>query len=286
MKITKNMKIAGATGLTLFSLVASFTAASAWFARDNGEVNPYGMMVKADNTSTSFVSVEVHKCIPDQCTSTTLSFSSEIAMYMEDGVAPNKSLVIDDYGDLNKSQPVLLLFNLSEGATVGSISISAKTNSTSSWLPAISASNVNKYPLSNAVYFRSNAFSRTGTGFLYSSIAVSDLAQEEEFAKFTATTTDGQTTYIYKQYNQNITVFDGSLYKNSSDVLAPNTVVTHIAVVLDYYLPAVQAVQTHATGDPYVMGGTITNPSTGQETTIPGNGNRLGFSCDWSMHIS
>ena len=278
MKITKNMKIAGATALTLFSLVASFTAAIAWFSPKNSSVTADGMIIKADNYTTSFVSVEVHKCIPDQCTSTTLAFSSDVAMSMSDGSTPNKSLIIDDFGDLNKSQPVLLLFNLVANATAGNVTITAKPNNDSTWLPDITPANVNNYPLSNAVYFRSNAFNKTGTGFQFSTINVSDLNQQSDFVK--------ETTNPYT-IEQSITVFNGLQYlapgASSASSIAP---VTHVAVVLDYYGPYVELIQAKATLSPYVVGGAVTNPDTSSSENVAGNNNRLGFACDWKMYIS
>ncbi len=251
MKITKNMKIAGATGLTLFSLVASFTAAIAWFSADNTDVTASAMTFIAKNYSTSFVSVEVHKCIPDQCNSTTLAFSSVAAMTVYDSSTPSASLIVDDYGELNKSQPVLLLFNLTSGTKEGDVKITANTN-TGTFLQAITAANVNKYPLSNAVNFKSAAFNRPGEGFQYSTIQVASLTQS---SKFVNSITAGSTL------NTNPTIFDGG---------DSETVVTHVAVVMDYYVDAVEAIKAVASGN----------------SLVTNNGNRLGFDCDWTMVIS
>ena len=267
MKITKNMKIAGATGMTLFSLVASFTAAMAWFAPQNNSVTASGMTIKADNYTTSFVSVEVHKCIPDQCTADTLVFNPTAAYTMVEGTVPAESLIVDDYGDLNKSQPVLLLFNLAAGTQAKNVKITGKVNTGSSWLPDITASNKNSYPLSNAVYFRTAAFDKTGTtGFQFGSISTASLTIQSEFAEFDGNTASSTFVQYYGPTSQ-ITVYSGGTSTET---------ITHVAVVLDYYLPAVTSVQAKATASAI-----ITNPSNADY-----NYNRLGFSCDWTMRVS
>ena len=254
------MKIAGATAMTLFSLVASFTAVIAWFAKQNNQVTAGSMVIKADNNTTSFVSVEVHKSIPDQCTESTLVFNSTAAYTMTEGSIPSESLIIDDFGELNKSQPVLLLFNLKANTVDQDVTITAKVNQGSSWLPQITANNKNSYPMSNAIYFRSASFNRPGTGFQFSTITTSSLTTQSQFAEFS-----GNNFTTYHGPSDSITVYSGSA----------STVVTHVAVVLDYYLPAVQAVKDFASLSPIIV-----NPSNADY-----NHNRLGFACDWSMTI-
>ena len=266
MKITKNMKIAGATGMTLFSLVASFTAAIAWFSKENNVVTASGMTIKADNYTTSFVSVEVHKSIPDRCTSETLVFNPKAAYTMVEGTVPAESLIVDDYGDLNKSQPVLLLFNLASGTQAKDVTITGKVNTGSAWLPDITASNKNSYPLSNAVYFRSASFNKPGEEFQFGTIATASLTIQSEFAEFSGNS--ASSTFVkYNGPTSQITVFSGG---------TSTATITHIAVVLDYYLPAVTSVQAKATASAI-----ITNPSNADY-----NYNRLGFSCDWTMRVS
>lgn len=251
IKSKKNIKIAAATGMTLFSLVATFTAAIAWFCADNSEVTAKPMIVMAKNTAISLVSVEVHKCVPDRCTSTTLAFNSTVAFTVYDSSTPSSSLVIDDYGDLNKSQPVLLLFNLKANTVEGDVTITADTD-TSTFLQSITSANVNKYPLSNAVYFRSAAFNRPGDTFQFSTIAVSSLTQT---TRFTSTLTAGSAT------SQHLTVFSGG---------SSEATITHVAVVMDYYVDAVEAIKAVAS----------------QSSFVTNNNNRLGFDCDWSMVVS
>ena len=253
--------------MTLFSLVATFTAAIAWFAPKNNAVTASGMVIQADNYTTSFISVEVHKCIPDQCTAETLVFNPVAAYTMVEGTVPAESLIVDDYGDLNKSQPVLLLFNLAEGTHANDVTITGKVNSTSSWLPEITASNKNSYPLSNAVYFRTAAFNKTGTtGFQFGSISTASLTIQSEFAEFSGNAANSTFVQYYGPTSQ-ITVYSGG---------TSTATITHVAVVLDYYLPAVTSVQAKATDSAI-----ITNPANENY-----NYNRLGFSCDWTMRVS
>ena len=115
-KKKKNIKIASATGMGIFSLVAVFTATMAWFAL-NKTVNSSGMHLRVKSGGQSYFSgLTIHRCFTNESSSTRFVFKTAAATSAE--------YKIDDYSQLNTTQPVLMLFPLGkvvDGARTGAL---------------------------------------------------------------------------------------------------------------------------------------------------------------------
>ena len=221
-KNSKNKKIIAATGMTLFSLVAVFTATIAWFASNRYTVYGKGMGVQAAASGIRLSSVEVHKCIANRCTSDVLVFNSTVASYIYDNLLPSQSLTMDDYGELSKNQPVLLLFNL---VSPVSATITASTPTTIFGAQA-NSSNKDSYPLSNVIFFRSSISCSVDTVTGYYN--VTNFAGTDQ--KFVTTIPTSGTS----QLTNTLTLYSSG-----------GSSVSSIAIVVDYYEAAIEYIRTN-----------------------------------------
>lgn len=178
-KTSKTFKIFTATGVTLFSLVAVFTATIAWFAL-NEEVSGNGMGIEILTNGDSFTSLKIYRCITEESTANLLRFSSNPAVYTtyedrsdELGVGHEHDLVyhfegehtgnylkLDDWGDLSGSQPILFLFELPENTSLAEISMTASTaiNRLYTIADLDDDTYVNSFPLSQFTIFNSATY--------------------------------------------------------------------------------------------------------------------------------
>ena len=282
----KNIKIIGATSIALFSLVSVFTATIAWFAL-NHEVDSNGLKIKATINGPAFSSVQVH-LLDKNKTSTeyVLRFDSNPAViFDEEGtiVSGNGNVKILDYGDLNQTTPVLLLFKLgvddtnSSSAPLGVKESELLLTATTSYETAINQvteANKDSFPLSHAIYFRSGTF--TNDVFDYDVVVKDDptlnsdvvgLTQETKFVNINSANVSSPLSLPSSSIN---------VYKGTS-----TTIVKYLAVVMDYYVPAVEALMSANLGNTHISSPYV-NESTHEGSRIP---NRIGFVCDWIMEL-
>ena len=227
-KNRKNLKIAMATGMSLFSLLATFTAVFAWFSLNNS-VSANGMTIKATNENLSFSALTVHRCIKNTSTSTVLQFYEEEAYTYGATDNPANSLDLPYYSDLLTTEPVLLLFAF-EHTTVNSITINAETALTS-MTTQITSSNHNSFPFSSAVYFKTKAY--TSSSFPFTNVVVNELSELKSFVNMS--------NGAYTGFNNNV-----SLYESNS-----TTEITYIAVIMDYYEDALSYIFSQNLGTSY-----------------------------------
>lgn len=228
-KNRKNLKIALSTGMSLFSLLATFTAVFAWFTL-NQSVGATGMAIKATDDGLSFSSLTVHRCIKNASTSSVLQFYEEEAYTYGASDNPADSLDLPYYSDLLTTEPVLLLFAFEEHTAANSITINAETSLTS-MTTQITSSNHNSFPFSSAVYFKTKAY--TSNSFPFTNVVVSELSELKSFV----TMSNGVNTGFINNV---------SLYESSS-----TTEITYIAVIMDYYEDALSYIFSQNLGTTY-----------------------------------
>ena len=238
-KNNKTIKLFSATAVTLFSLTTVFVATIAWFAL-NQDVDGSGLMITVTQDEASIETVAIHRCILNQSTLTNLVFDSE---------SIDDTLVLPDYSELNKSQPTLLLFELSgdENSMAENIKITA-TSTNNNYVTEITDDNYNSFPFSSAICFRTIAV--TTATFPFSSVNSDDLSDIISFVTMTDNAFSG--------FNQTISIFDGSTLEN-----APTDPLTYLGVILDYYDDALAYLSSCNTGNEY----------------------RLNFAFDFSMSV-
>lgn len=119
----KSMKIAGATSMTLFSLVAAFTAVIAWFVQ-NHSIDGTGMTIKVTAESGRLNKIEIFEYVEtlDKYDATTEKYipnysfkrTASGSIYGGDGVFDD-CFLLGDYNPLSTEHPVLILFTLEGG---------------------------------------------------------------------------------------------------------------------------------------------------------------------------
>ena len=103
-KIKKNLKIALATGMAIFSLATVFSSTLAWFALNN-TVEATGMSIRVKEDGKAYKNgLTLHRCLTNESSANNLSFNHT--------PASGTQYKIDEYSQLNTTQPVLLLFPL------------------------------------------------------------------------------------------------------------------------------------------------------------------------------
>ena len=109
LKTTKRIVIA--TMMGLFSLFSVFTATLAWFA-SNLSTPVSGMEVRVKMIDTGFNTMTIHRCNLSASTSTVLQFYETPSFTISNtgAIETTAGLDMDNYSDLNQTQPVLLLF--------------------------------------------------------------------------------------------------------------------------------------------------------------------------------
>ena len=178
-KVKKSTKIYAATCMTLFSLVAVFTATIAWFAL-NEDVEGNGMGIEIKTNGDSFTSLKIYRCITEESTRNLLKFSSSPAVYTTyedrsdelgeghehdlvyhfEGEHTGNYLKLDDWGDLSGSQPILFLFELPEDTALADIYMTASTAVKRLYTISDLADDtyVNSFPLSQFTIFNSATY--------------------------------------------------------------------------------------------------------------------------------
>lgn len=276
-----------ATGGTIFSLVAVFTATIAWFNL-NQAVKGTGMAIKATTSGPAFSSVAIHLLDSDpnyKSTEQVLKFDPTPArvvgpngQIIEDNTEGNISIL--DYADLHKTDPVLLLFSLTVSVSFSDLNLHATLNAKASNDPdpypnnQVTATNRDSFPLSHVVHFVSCTYNGTD-GFPYHNVVI-DSSYTPPTSEGAYVTTSNDVSFVSVSsdpanmetplsipYNT-ITIFEGTGSGSAR----------YLGVVMDYYVPAIEALMTANLGNANIAS------SEGGRTP-----NRIGFSCDWVMEL-
>ena len=164
----KNLKIAAATGMAIFSLVAVFTATFAWFVM-NEKISATGAKIKGSEETGRLNKIEIFEYVEtvqnpvydedglvvldddgEVVTAPNYSFKSTPSgtIYGGSGLI-NDTFLMGDYNPLHTDHPVLLLFTLESGFisyTEGDMCIKGET-STLGFLGATNSSGTPLYKL-------------------------------------------------------------------------------------------------------------------------------------------
>lgn len=236
--------------MTLFSLLTVFSATFAWFAL-NQKVDSTGMMVRIKDQGKIMSGFTVHRCRLNESSATVLKFyeTPMIKVNSDGTVVSGDDADIDDFASLSQSQPTLLLFTFAPDTQASAINIKAKTE-TSMTLPYVTSENVNHFPFSYSVCFKSGLV--TTANFPFDNVTIASLSQSAQFVTI-------DNNHAITGLNQDIDIFVGS----------GNDVVTYVAVVMDYLPDAIE----------YIISLNI------DSVDIPENNNRIDFYCDWIMEL-
>ena len=252
---TKNIKIAGATILCVFSLATAFSGTMAWFA-SNQSVTATGMTIRVTMEDTDLNTLTVHRCDLSNSTSTLLKFESTPSIVL-DGHGINEGeisgLVMDNYTTLNQTQPVLLLFTFSDGLYEDDINLTATTPN-ADFTSSVTTQNVATFPFSSAVTFKCLTFS--SNSFPFDNVQLVDGNSDPLYTPVSFVTI-GNSTYTYQS---TITLLEGTSH----------TSITYLAVIVDYYSAAIEYIRDH---------------SPDYLAAVQTNNNVVNYTCDWMLEM-
>ena len=249
LSIKARTKIVIATMVAIFSLAASFSATYAWFAM-NLSVQATGMQIRLNNEGTILTMMTIHRCNLSASNDSKLVFYSDAAISVSSSGVTTSTLTMDNYSDLNRTQPVLILFTLTNGTKEADVTVSAKSDN-ENYVSTITADNISSFPFSTAVAFKSASF--TSESFPFDNVQISSLNQSSAFVTIT--------NHSYGGYSSQINLFAGS---------DASKTIKYVAVVMDYYPEAREVLLTN---------------NVGVDTIAADNNNVINFICDWTLEI-
>ena len=295
-----NLKIAGATLVTLFSLVTVFTATIAWFSL-NKTINSNGMKAIVTKLSGRLDYVEFHDISSiegenedkvyhfdkDVFTTITYNYENETATYDNDDI-----FVMNDYTPLNQEHPLLVLFAFKLDILTeyeGDIFIRGNTGIEHFLGSATKTGDVvaPTYPLGAGspalVKHVSNAHHNGYGDDYYASSSIVDfkyhaLSSTDYATWYAGDTLDFGYDELYQSEDRTFVNIDSDdpedvsfnshpyLYKSPSGVT-----VKYVAIVVNYYAEAISMIYSTYIGDTLL------------EDTFEGD---LLFACDWSMEVA
>ena len=300
----KNLKIAAATGMAIFSLVSVFVATMAWFAT-NIDVNGKGMGIKVGDKTGKLDFVAFHKLLSSEEetvnneTITTYHFDVEEEFRItyhwnsnsEHPVSQTGSdaFVMGPYSPLEPKHPFLIVFALNKpysSVNEGDIFIKGKTD-IQHFLGSVVVNPTTgelepEYPLNHT----SAAYIDTFGGHdYYASSSVIQFKSQDFASGWYASVTDENATSIdlissnlSKDSSAFVTIsgdgpdsvsFDSNPFLYKSEANKP-TSIQYIAMVADYYPEAISNIYSA-----YLGNNTL-------EQTYGGD---LYFACDWSLEV-
>ena len=247
-KGSKTGRIVVATMIAIFALANSFAAIYAWFAM-NTSVAAEGMNIRVNNEGQLLSMLTIHRCNSSASTDTNLVFFSEPAVTISQTGISDSYVAMDNYSDLNKSQPLLLLFGLNNGVKASDVTITAKSDN-EEYVGTITEENISAFPFSTPVSFKSAAY--TSESFPFNNVAVSSLTQNSSFVTIA--------NHAFSSYSSNIALYTGS----------GDTTIRYVAVIMDYYPEAREVLLTN---------------NVGVDLIAVNNNNVISFICDWTLEI-
>lgn len=271
----KNLKIISATAASLFSLVAVFTATIAWFAL-NHQVDGNGMTVKAKANGPLYSSITIHRCIISECTSDKFVFNktAEVAGTVNPVTGQitglGKAIEMDQYSDINPSQPILILFTYPDDTEIidnGVIldATSTFTGTSDAYLESLKNLNPEtSQKLSSIVNFYSRTADSSSEYFTSETNTFTFMrASSERYdSSFVTTSTNTITAFT-----RNIEMYNGNSVTKYVDDEAngEEAKIKYLAVVMDYNVDAIN----------YIYSANV-------NSTNPGE---LHYVIDWSMKM-
>ena len=270
------MKIMAATGVALFSLVTVFTATIAWFAL-NKDVDSGGLTITAQQDDAAYIGgVSMHRCLTNESNNTKYTFNYAAAFKGTVGGVQINEFILDDYSQLNTTQPVLLLFPLGEltngvpaGATAANVKITLNSstrqayNNIDEWLPENAndpedpnaGHTVNNFPFSNATCFRTVAYTGniptyTPTGESTPTKYYVDLNSSSQISGDTRCHLGPVQSFVEVSNNSlswkkegNTPVSSLTLFDGATDIANPTTTtLKYVGVIVDYYQAALSLI--------------------------------------------
>ena len=296
----KSLKIAGATSVALFSLVAVFTATIAWFCL-NAKISGSGMGIKGSDDVGRLNKIEIYEFVEtlDKSGVSNYSFNRtpSATVYGGDSIE-DEVFRMGDYNPLNTEHPLLILFTLrTEFVTkaVGDMYIKGLTSATGflgatdpdtglpyynlgntsptlkrgvktvTFIDEITGEEVTKevdcYPLSSAVNFKCAQ---------YSSAQYSSLITNSTTGRIDVPTNSialSESFVNFASSGAGITFKqDPMIYSSSGD----GSSVQYIAMVVNYDGNAISAIYSTYLGN----------------ATLEGQyGGQIYFTCDWLLEV-
>ena len=244
-----NLKIVGATGICIFSLASMFTGTLAWFA-SNRAVSATGMQIRLNNEGTILSLMTIHQCNLSASSDSKLVFFSDPAISVSASGISTSTLTMDNYSDLNRTQPVLLLFTLNSGTKESEVVVSAKSDN-ENYVSTITVDNISAFPFSTSVAFKSASYS--GESFPFDNVQFSSLSQTSSFVAIE--------NHSFSSYSSQIDLFTGS---------DATKTIKYVAVIMDYYPEAREVLLTN---------------NVGVDVIAADNNNVINFYCDWTLEI-
>ena len=246
----KKANIIGATCMAIFSLSSVFAGTYAWFAM-NTEVGATGMTVRLNNEGNMLSILTIHRCNLAASTDSKLVFyETPSCTVSANGISYGEAPAMDNYSDLNQTQPMLLLFGFNANTNEADITIKAKSDN-EEYVRTITAENISHFPFSTTVQFKSASY--TNATFPFENVQKSALAQSTSFVTIT--------NHSYDSFTNNINLFTGS---------DANKAVSYVAVIMDYYPEAREVLLTN---------------NVGVDLLAANNNNAIDFYCDWVLEV-
>ena len=289
-KNKKNLKIIGATLVSLFSLVTVFSATIAWFAL-NKSISSDGMAIKVGKQSGRLDHVEFHDIqkIDTETGSKIYQFKkdpfSTITYNWETGTGTasnNNIFVMSNYSPLVQEHPLLVVFAFNMQYTSvedGDIYINGVTNITD-FLGKVE-NGAPKYPLGPDS--GSPAYIRTKNGHDYyaSSSIINFRSKAFTTSEYNTLTSSEKTTIDIQDSSVKANENFVSINPNNPDDVSFNQKPTlysskagdkmqYIVTIVNYYPEAISIIYSTYLGNSYL------------ETTYGGS---LYFACDWSLEV-
>lgn len=244
----RRKRIVIATSIAVFSLANSFAATYAWFTM-NSSVAANGMTVRINNEGSSLAMLTIHRCNLSASTDNNLVFYSEPDVVVSSSGISTASVNMDNYSDLNRTQPILLLFGLNEGVNESDVTISAKSEN-EDYVATITRENISSFPFSTSVCFKSASY--TDESFPFDNVETSSLVNNTSFVDINNHTLSG--------YSSQIALFSGN----------QDRTIKYVAVIMDYYPEAREILLTN---------------NVGVDILALENNNVINFYCDWILEI-
>ena len=247
IKNGKNKKIIAATGMTIFSLLAVFTATIAWFVL-NQNVKGTGMAVKAHASGPSFSSITVHKAILGECTSTQYVFSktpinpSQSTSGAGSTINIAGDIIMDQYSDLGPSQPILLLFTLPDNTMIDNNiyleGLCTYTGTSAQYLASLTGINANNVQkLSSIVTFYGRTSVASSDYFAFGENDITFSRNSSYLSTSSFVTTNNSNGGTITAFNNTIEMYDGNDINKGTTGEAEY--IKYVAIVMDYNQEAI-----------------------------------------------
>lgn len=294
-KNKKNIKIASATIVSLFSLATVFSATVAWFSLSNSGVTASSMEVKIKTLSGRLDYVEFHDIVTiDESTSSKVYQFDKTAFSTIDydwehstaSISNSDIFVMSSYSSLVREHPLLVVFAFDtqytssfdgdifiKGTTEITDFLGAKNADGTPVYPLVPDKTINKafikgtpqglahdyYASSSVINFRSHAFTSTDYSTLLASDETINIADSlvDTYENFVSINPEDPDDVSFSQ-------------KPTIYAAKAGDEMQYIATIVNYYPEAISIIYSTYLGDSTL------------ENTYNGD---LYFACDWSLEV-